>query len=1126
MKPNLNCVASSSGRVKWRLLFIETFCIAFVFLSLLSLSPVLYGQPSNSVGAIPIGSKFQVNLEFDNHVIVLSRDSDTEKTFKERVIGEVQLYTPPPNSIYGFHILGLGHGTHESTIAHRPLSSDYPPCEGGASGEFNVIFTGYIADDENGNAIVSVSALPIPSEALGKNLTETASNYDLYQYLQAASSEYTVFGSCQSLSIPSAIPIEVNISKSKLQEGIIWEKKAGTLEDLYGVTTTKLNLSPPAVRYDISGTVKSDNGLPISNSKVVIVDFEELKKKIGKNYSPSMSLKLSDLNLPFEQKTATSDDENAKYTFTINGKGRVMPSILVVSLLWYDKEKGGGSEFAVTTGPEKKDGRKIPIYTISCISNLYREICQPWKPNIAKDSFQAELNFVYGDIEHLDLEKEDLYPRSPSRTQTQYDAANVYYNSYKAIKYFESLKGQVHMALNPVIIDIYNTVDPICLDEKTKADIDNAFFRYEMVRNIGGLGPNLEPVEAKGGFVGICKKTSSVEQYDAPMNREYHELGHYLQRDMHYPAIPYKPGGKSHAGYENSDSNNSVVEGFASFVALLIKEHYQSGTNTQFMPLYPGGRGSTNMEQDIKVWGDHIILKKDSSGKIIAIHRPDDGDPDDEEDAVDGILWDLHDNTKETSHSKLSTLYKISKDDVSLSDSKILMIISNFKPMDLVELYEAFDTIVPKASLDMLFINHGAFGDTAIHNLVHEYPNELPGHTGDTRVKPDRTHRLKVPTIPGSYIEVEKDATFNVSMIHDPPYSDYDFSYLDNMTKGELVYFKMSPPYYPSKAVFDQVSPNGNKTLADNVLVIDSDDYWNYIHSHPANYSIFKTVPVPVAVPSFPVDLLRNLNATHLNNANITHNEISFKSNIQQGNVYPSIDQNNSNLNPNSNLNLPLIEPNKISPEVNPQRPTENSTLILPLPLHSANKTLTASIASPHSKTNSTFVTIDLVPESSPLFYNCNQTTANGSSTLPGLNVSASFIRVLTDANPDTHISGNATFDIIFEKPLADMPGPDLIINETGTDTEFYSMEALSKNNKSLGAKMFVSNPTMSVDACGNFINTFQIDFQGLPHEGDTILGLRIDNDPDRNGGAELSDISTVHFGPLLMGNLSETNLK
>jgi hypothetical protein len=440
-----------------------------------------------------------------------------------------------------------------------------------------------------------------------------------------------------------------------------------------------------------------------------------------------------------------------------------------------------------------------------------------------------------------------------------------------------------------------------------------------------------------------------------------------------------------------------------------------------------------------------------------------------------------------------------------MTGPQILDLISISKPTDLVQLYTKLTTELPKKDVDMIFVNHGAFADIINRNLKQDSLEEQIGYTGDPR--PSRILRSNVPEIPGSYISSESDATFNVSLIHDPPYGNYDYSYTVNMTGGDLTYFQMPPEYYPSKAVFSQVTADGNRTLASKVLVIDSDDYWNYIEAGGNNNTAFKTVPVPVAVHSLPVDRLSNLNKTGLDRDNGTYYEINnLRFGTQRSNLSASLNENN--LSP-----IPEID--------NSQVTNENSTLTPSVLLPSTNESLTHGMSSFNSNANATYVTVEMLPNSSPLFYKCNETTVNGSSMPHSLNGSAGIIQALTDGNPSTHISGNVTFDIMFEKPLRDMAGPDLIINESGTDMEFYNVEIISKDSASLGPKMFVSNPTPSVDACGGQINTFQIDFEGLPHEGDTISGIRINNDPDKNGGADISDITTVNFGPLLTRQLS-----
>jgi hypothetical protein len=441
--------------------------------------------------------------------------------------------------------------------------------------------------------------------------------------------------------------------------------------------------------------------------------------------------------------------------------------------------------------------------------------------------------------------------------------------------------------------------------------------------------------------------------------------------------------------------------------------------------------------------------------------------------------------------------------------------------MNLLQLYDAFVASVPQDKIDMIFINHGAFADTLIRNLIQEVPAELPGYTGDTRTSPDRHNRMKEPLAPGSYITAKNDATFNISFIHDAPYSDYDYSYLVNMSKGDLTYFEMSPSYYPSKAVFDQVTQNGSVILVKNAITIDSAEYWDYISSNPKENQIFKTVPSVVdATQQKEYDIHEDPRF----NGNMTSNSTSYDT-IK--NNASSSTQNNSNSFPALSNASTSVVPNNSS-DVNshyiPQEitaKTTSSTPILPSqkPVSNISGTTyneTSNMTTLSVTSNETYVDIKLLSGSEPLFFKCNVTTENASPTLPGLNASESLAQVLADNDPDTHLAGNATFDIIFEKPLADMPGPDLIINESGSDSESYSVGVLTGNNSTQGTLNVVASPIGTIDSCGNQINSYQLDFSSLPHEGSTIYGIRIDNDPDKNGGADISDITTSNFGPLL----------
>jgi hypothetical protein len=342
----------------------------------------------------------------------------------------------------------------------------------------------------------------------------------------------------------------------------------------------------------------------------------------------------------------------------------------------------------------------------------------------------------------------------------------------------------------------------------------------------------------------------------------------------------------------------------------------------------------------------------------------------------------------------------------------------------------------------------------------------------------------------------------------------------------------MSPSYYPSKAVFDQVTQNGSVILVKNAITIDSAEYWDYISSDPKENQVFKTIPSVVdATQQKEYDIHEDPRF----NGNITSNSTSYDT---MTNNASSSTQNNSNSFPSLSNTSTSVVPNNnsdINSQYIPQEITTNTTSdasILPSPqnpvsnISGTSVNETSNVTTLSMASNETYIDIKLLPASEPLFFKCNVTTENGSQTLPGINASESLAQVLTDNDPDSHLAGNVTFDIIFEKPLADMLGPDLIINESGSDSESYNVGVLTGNNSTQGTLNVVASPIGTTDSCGNQINSYQLDFSSLPHAGSTIYGIRIDNDPDKNGGADISDITTSNVGPLLTGNLSGTKLK
>ncbi len=542
---------------------------------------------------------------------------------------------------------------------------------------------------------------------------------------------------------------------------------------------------------------------PISNSKVVVDNMENMAEPYLK--------KLSTSKPNFEMATATTDDDDAKYEFEFEKDPGKLPRLLVVSLLWYE----GKPEFAVTNGNEL-EGRFIPVYQALCVDDFPGTKCEKWERTAS--GYEAEVNFEYGSAEKLGetmtiMEMED-WKGGNATLQVMGDSAYIYYNSYRAAKYFETL--DIPVAWDPVMIKSHHEQAECGAYYDAPAKLSNKYPYF------GDLGTSLEKVKATGAGVYICDSASPIHVPDAPMNREWHELGHYMMFQL-YPDPYVRPYGTPHQGYLNSGTNDSIIEGFAEFVAMLINEYY--GNSTPYM--YPVGPGNYNLETDYKVWGPWIH----------------------EEFSVAGILWDFHDAGNETNPGLVinGTLVGTSKvipnlADKIASDAKtILGTINDQEPKTIVELYHEFlNNPSGSDNLNMIFVNHGAFADIEEWNNIHDSFDETISETGNT---PNRVVRKSTaPELPGSNLVSNIDSSFNITISHIEPFSYYDYSYLVDMKGGEPTYFAVPPEYYPSTVIVTPLSKEGNPLPG--AIEINSDEYWNYIRSNPPQDGVFRNISV------------------------------------------------------------------------------------------------------------------------------------------------------------------------------------------------------------------------------------------------------------------------------------------
>ena len=770
-----------------------------------------------------VGTRWSVELTTDVRSIFYD--------LSERITGQVEVVQDPASGALALNGTGEGRWTYR----HHEKEDQCPALSG--DGTFEVTFSGSLQPSTFGSSqSVFVMLLAAPGgDRFGG---------EIGKYVRSESVTCHEFDNTWEeprILAPLIIgPLGKNLDE--FMEGVTINDGAAPAFNMASVTTTAKIMAPDD-QYRIHGKVFSFKGSsPLFESKVMLGDYA----KIG-DHGIAID-KLSDSMPNFEADTTTTDAGDARYEFEIERPANKPLRALVVSLLWYE----GQSQFAVTSGKEV-NGRYIPIYQVACIDH-YDDSCIKWEK--VDGGYEAEVDFQYGHSssdQHRNVMDIEAWNMDHNNVGTRMnDAAWMYANSYKAMKYFESMKGTLGNPLNPVMIDIYDSHLAGCKNNDG-TDKNSAFFDYQARGSFGGLGAGLEHEEAVGGTVTICSKSSTGSQPDAPINREYHELAHYLQNDMYYPSSNLVAGrGTPHAGYKNSSTNDSFVEGFASFAAMLIAERYGELNGGA---LYPIGGGNKNMEADYKAWDNVVSIATHDNGTVVSTYNP--NLHNDEDFAAAGLLWDLHDRGQEshTNHivggddaslsflwAPISRLYNTTKDSLALSGERILDSIASSKPMNLIDLHGALAGGLSAQDLDMIFINHGAFGDVLTRDLVHD-SGESVGPTGSAASPVRLVRSSPQPEINGSYVTSESDSVFEVKFTHIEPFSFYDFSYILNMTKGVPAYFEMPPSHFPSVAKFIRIMPDG-KLSSESSLTINSTEYWKYINSNPNEDAVFKTVGI------------------------------------------------------------------------------------------------------------------------------------------------------------------------------------------------------------------------------------------------------------------------------------------
>ncbi len=376
--------------------------------------------------------------------------------------------------------------------------------------------------------------------------------------------------------------------------------------------------------------------------------------------------------------------------------------------------------------------------------------------------------------------------------------------------------------------------------------------------------------------INIDKADSPLTSNNRPMNREWHEFGHFLH-DSLYGIPPLASGDRNHFGLSNSNSSDSFVEGFAEATSLFILRQIKlKGTccldvSAQRNGIYGWEGGMSDLENgkfksdtasygyfdssgnfhrvnrsNIKCAGGEL---KDAAGhKIIMFNS-------DEELGVAGLLLDLLDGGSWYDEIKNNVLIH-GRDDDGFSFSNwrdFFCLLKEKKVKNIKELYDALrekfkDNESALEKIDKIFIEHGFFQDKDFDGVrdpgekvgvtyrcktkyyyIEKNPSPPPDYIWKYKTLPKIEERKDFPLIPQANILVhltDKNGNALDSGILVVEVLSFDgkvnFSYEREVKDGE--------PFY----IF--ITPNGDEILRihmkgskEKPLIVTEDELWTSI---------------------------------------------------------------------------------------------------------------------------------------------------------------------------------------------------------------------------------------------------------------------------------------------------------
>jgi len=397
-------------------------------------------------------------------------------------------------------------------------------------------------------------------------------------------------------------------------------------------------------------------------------------------------------------------------------------------------------------------------------------------------------NLTYCNCEKTFFVRKDInkttFPCSPTHSEVNIyigkKGDKKYDSSLKMPKDFSCIKGNYYnMKSPPTGVDMAQIWCHIMESYKLFKDLhcDSEGALKPMKLKICAFSKEFDNSEDEGegafyynGEIHIGPLDSHQGDNDEPMNREWHEFGHYLH-DCLYGIPERSEGDVNHANFKNSNTTDSFLEGFAEFISMLtLKLLKDRGTCCYDLSTIDNGNynGWGDLENNenqplgglfIEYKGKKVAVKHDVNGipyirvngrtirPVFFSQNADgsfnirfvDGGPQSiplqmensyEEFAAASVLLDLVDK---------GSWYKGGNDDdgLSIDWKELLCFIKKEKIKDMRDLYEKLRERYDHEKIDDIFERNGFFQDKNLNRIRDE--GEEIGYTYRPKIKIDGT---------------------------------------------------------------------------------------------------------------------------------------------------------------------------------------------------------------------------------------------------------------------------------------------------------------------------------------------------------------------------------------------------